>query len=51
MTLKRADKFIQAVNAKCAHARQVAGIVRSKTSDIQSQAQLLEPVKTGNLKR
>ena len=51
MTLKGADKFIQAVNAKGANARQVAGIVRSKTSEIQSQAQRLEPVKTGNLKR
>lgn len=51
MTLKGADKFIQAVNAKGANARQVAGVVRSKTSDIQSQAQRLEPVKTGNLKR
>lgn len=51
MTLKGADKFIQAVNAKGANARQVAGIVRAKTSDVQRQAQRLEPVKTGNLKR
>ena len=51
MTLKGADKFIQAVNAKGANVRQVSDIVRSKTSDIQSQAQRLEPVKTGNLKR
>lgn len=51
MTLKGADKFIQAVNAKGANARKVAGIVLSKTSEIQSQAQRLEPVKTGNLKR
>ena len=39
MTLKGADKFIQAVNAKGANARKVSDIVRSKTSDIQSQAQ------------
>ena len=51
MTLKGADKFIQAVNAKGANVRQVSDIVRSKTSDIQNQAQRLEPVKTGNLKR
>lgn len=51
MTLKGADKFIKAVNAKGANARKVVGIVRSKTSEIQSQAQRLEPVKTGNLKR
>lgn len=51
MTLKGADKFIQAVNAKGANTRQVSDIVRSKTRDIQSQAQRLEPVKTGNLKR
>lgn len=51
MTLKGADKFIQAVNAKGTNVRQVSDIVRSKTSDIQSQAQRLEPVKTGNLKR
>lgn len=51
MTLKGADKFIQAINAKGANVRQVYDIVRSKTSDIQSQAQRLEPVKTGNLKR
>lgn len=51
MTLKGADKFIQTLNAKGSNARQVASIVRSKTSDIQRQAQRLEPVKTGNLKR
>ena len=51
MTLKGADKFIQAVNVKGANARQVSNIVYSKTSDIQRQAQRLEPVKTGNLKR
>lgn len=51
MTLKGADKFIQAVNTKGANTRKVSDIVRSKTSDIQSQAQRLEPVKTGNLKR
>ena len=51
MTLKGADKFIQAVRAKSVSAQHVTRIVRSKTSDIQSQAQRLEPVKTGNLKR
>ena len=51
MMLQGADKFIQAVNAKGANTRQLADIVRYKTSEIQSQAQRLEPVKTGNLKR
>ena len=51
MTLKGADKFIQRVNAKGANARQLSGVVRSKISDIQRQAQRLEPRKTGNLKR
>lgn len=51
MTLKGAEKFIQSVNTKGANARHVSGIVSAKTSDIQRQAQRLEPVKTGNLKR
>ena len=51
MTLKGADKFIQRVNAKGAVADDLIGIVRSKTADIKAQAQRLEPVKTGNLKR
>ena len=51
MTLQGADKFIKSVNAKGANARKVADIVRYEASAIQSQAQRLEPVKTGNLKR
>lgn len=47
-----ADKFIAAVSGKAnAAPKKVANVLRSETAAMQSQAQRLEPVRTGNLRR